>query len=84
MPVEQIKKGERVSIKISLYECFNAKVLDDDIYCTKGHHLGNRQDGTVGVIRLQRGEPLIFTVCQSCSDFERIGEAIPKEERGWK
>ena len=67
--------------KISLYECFNAKVMNDKIYCAKGHHLCKL--GKINLLRLKRGNSLIFKVCQNCSDFDRMGEPIPLQERGW-
>jgi len=70
-------------MKVSLYECFECKVKGEDIYCAKGHHLGSKQNGKVGLIRLARGDSLIFTFCQSCSDFDRMGDPIAPQERGW-
>lgn len=69
---------------ISLYECYNAKVGGEVIYCVKGHKLGAKADGTILTIRLQRGEPLVYKACQSCPDFDRMGEPLPTDERGWK
>jgi len=63
--------------KRSLYECFNARVKGDKIYCARGH------DGMIDVRRLERGAALVFDVCQNCSDFECMGEPVPKVERGW-
>ena len=68
------------SKKISLYECLNAKV-GKDIYCSKGHKLGDR--GTVTILQWKRGEPLVYEICQKCHDFNRMGEPILPEDRGW-
>lgn len=68
--------------KISLYECFNAKVVFNHICCSKGHPLMGKQDN-IGIVRLVRGEPLVFTSCQGCPDFERMGGPVAPAERGW-
>ena len=65
----------------SLYECANPLVNGDKIYCSKGHKLGAK--GTVEILRLVRGERLIYVECQGCEDFDRIGLPIPEIERGW-
>ncbi len=70
-------------MKISLYECFNAKVSKRKIYCVKGHHLGGTPTGTKNILALKRGEPLICETCQDCQDYEHIGEHISPEDRGW-
>lgn len=69
--------------KISLYECANARCLGDKIYCARGHHLGAREDGKVSMNRLKRGEPLVYAACRDCAGFDRNGDPIPKNERGW-
>jgi len=63
-------------MKRSLYQCFNAKVLGDEIYCDKGHLSEN-------ILRLARGTPLELSICQTCSDYDEMGPPIPKDERGW-
>jgi len=72
--------GER-----SLYECLHARVQGDRIYCEKGHPLREqgRRNGPLNIQRLARGEPLVLSICQECADFERTGEDIPCDERGW-
>ena len=69
--------------KISLRECENAKVLADEIFCCKGHHLGARKNGKIGILRLKRGEPLVYKTSQQCADFDSNGNPIQEEERGW-
>ena len=69
---------------ISLYECSHAKVKKTRIACEKGHHLGNCATGTIGIVRLIRGDALQFEACQLCEDFDRNGPPVPKNERGWK
>lgn len=70
--------------KRSLYECFNARVRGEHIYCAKGHSLNTRnRDGTISALRLARGEPLVMAVCQDCADFDSMGDPIPAEERGY-
>jgi len=71
-------------MKVSLYQCFHAKVNDQRIRCAKGHTLDTgRVDGTISIIRLMRGLPLELTYCQTCPDFSSMGPPIPKEDRGW-
>lgn len=69
------------AIKRSLYQCFNARVLGEDIYCSKGHEF--YRNGGINIRRLIRGERLELTVCQDCGDYLEMGPPIPKEERGW-
>ena len=70
--------------KRSLYQCFNAKVHEDCIYCAKGHKLWHSSsNGTISIHRLGRGQPLELTVCQSCPDYDEMGEPVPANERGW-
>lgn len=69
--------------KRSLYQCLNAKVKGDRIYCAKGHPIGRANDGTVPLVSLVRGASLQRTICQDCSDYDEMGPPIPKEERGW-
>ena len=64
----------------SLYQCYNAKCGIDEIFCSKGHEFGK---SNCNVSSLKRGDPLEYTVCQECTDFEFMGPPIPKEERGW-
>lgn len=69
----------------SLYRCGNAKVRGDKIQCDKGHRLWDgRLDGSISSLRLQRGSPLKFVVCQECKDFDDMGPEVPAEERGWR
>jgi protein-arginine kinase activator protein McsA len=71
-------------VKRSLYQCLNAKVMEDRIHCSKGHALSvMSSDGTVATTKLMRGEPLELTVCQNCPDYDEMGPPVPKNERGW-
>ena len=71
-------------MKRSLYQCGNARVLGDEIYCKAGRKLENRAyAGNISLRRLARGDPLILDVCQDCNEFDCMGPPIPKEERGW-
>lgn len=65
--------------KISLYECENAHVSGQKIYCTKGHELRN-----ASYMKLSYGHPLVCSGCQSCVDFSRNGPAVAREDMGWK
>jgi len=69
--------------KRSLYQCFNAKVLGENIYCAKGHRFTSQPSGFVHVFRLLRGCPLEMKVCQDCPDFLECGGPLPKNQRGW-
>jgi len=55
-------------MKISLYDCLNARypIRDEYIYCSKGYKLGN---GNVHIRQLDRGDKLVCTICQRCEDF---------------
>ena len=69
----------------SLFDCFNAKVHGEHIYCAKGHKLMKLsfQDHTVSIKRLQRGDPLELEACQNCPDFSSMGGPVLPEDRGW-
>lgn len=70
-------------LKRTLYDCFNAKVKGNTIYCAKGYSLGKKPTGMIETTRLARGAPLVYVVCQNCPDYSEIGPPIPREERGW-
>jgi hypothetical protein len=67
--------------KRSLYQCFNARVSGEKIYCAKGHLLGDK--GVLHIRALVRGKPLELSVCQTCSDYDEMGPPVAKEDRGW-
>ena len=68
----------------TLYECANALVKGETIYCDKGHKLCLRPgNGHVDISRLARGKRLAFKICQGCPDFDFMGLPVPPTERGW-
>lgn len=69
--------------KHSLYQCSNARVKGDVIYCKAMRVLAGNAKGDVNVRRLVRGERLELTICQSCVDYDEMGAPVPPEERGW-
>ncbi|MDN4186181.1 MAG: hypothetical protein QY871_03785 [Dehalococcoides mccartyi] len=70
--------------KRTLYECAHARVKGENIYCRKGYHLCMRPgNGHVDISRLARGQRLAFKSCQDCLDFDRIGQPVLPEDRGW-
>ena len=71
-------------IKRSLYQCFNAKVLSSELYCSKGHPFPLPNPGRIHIRALFRGKPLELVCCQSCPDFDEMGGPVKKEDRGWK
>ena len=78
------KAGMKEKVKRTLYECSHARVYGDRIRCGKGHPLLARtEDGGIAVRRLARGEPLAYSVCQGCPDFDCMGPPVPPEEKGW-
>ena len=65
----------------SLWDCLNAHYPDDIIHidyirCSKGHILGR---GNVHKKQADRGEPLIYEVCQKCEDFEPFDKPYKRE-----
>ena len=66
----------------TLYDCFNARVLGKVIFCSKGYILGRAKDGTIPVVKLERGSPLEIGVCQDCRDFDQMDGGVV-EDRGW-
>ena len=76
-------KRSNIVIKRSLYQCRNARVFNDRIYCSEGHKLGNIRGGKISISRLVRGDALEFNVCQGCKDYEKIGLPVLKGDRGW-
>ncbi len=74
-------------VKRSLYTCQNAQVRGDVIVCDKGYRFEgslSTRDGNISILRLQRGTPLEFTVCQKCPSFDYMGDPISEKERGWQ
>jgi len=70
--------------KLTLYECFHARVNSDRIYCGAGLHLSpTSNDGGLDIQRLARGEPLAISICQGCRYFDSMGPPLSPEERGW-
>ena len=70
--------------KRTLYECSHARVIGDRIRCRKGYQLLKRtEDGGIDVRRLTRGQPLAYSICQKCPDFDGMGPPVLPEERGW-
>ena len=70
-------------MRVSLYECLNARVKNGEIYCRKNHRLSRSVCSTVPLKSLQRGKPLVFATCKNCPDFCSMGGPVPEEERGW-
>ena len=71
-------------VKRQLYQCLHPKVRGDRIYCSKGYRLRNGfKDGTIPCRCLERGDPLICSICQDCGDYFEIGPPLKREDRGW-
>ena len=70
--------------KRTLYECGRAKVKGRRIYCAKGIALSREGDGSLDIRYLEEGHSLIMAVCQTCSEFKRIGQPVAEKERGWQ
>ena len=68
--------------KRSLYQCYEAKVLGDRVYCKCGYRLGVKQQ-SINVERLARGDALQLPCCQDCADYNEMGDPIKPNERGW-
>ena len=66
-----------------LWQCFNAKIFYDRILCSKGHKLSLAKDGGIEARRAERGSRLELATCQSCKDFECMGDGLDEEDRGW-
>jgi hypothetical protein len=78
------RKQKQPIQKRSLYQCFNARVKVDTIYCDHGISFNTKKgDGTLPLNRLVRGEPLELGVCQHCASYEEMGPPVFPEERGW-
>ncbi len=81
--------GKKIMRVRTLWDCRHAVVImacfkrGDRIGCRKGHRFGTH-DGTVPLLRAERGDPLIEAVCQECEDYESMGRMLAREERGWK
>ena len=70
--------------KRTLYECGWAKVHGRRIHCSQGISLSREADGTVDIQYLEKGHSLIMAVCQTCTEFTRIGLPVAEKDRGWK
>jgi len=66
-------------MKRQLYQCFNAKVNRTEVVCAKGHSF----EGRVTILNVARGAPLKMAICETCLDYDEMGEPLSKEERGW-
>ncbi len=63
-----------------LFQCSYAKCKGEVLYCAKGYKLGR----SASYNALQRGAPLVIDICRKCKDFSYMGEALKKEDRGFK
>lgn len=62
----------------SLYDCSHPLVYGIRVVCDKGHRLDQQgADGSLNVRLVDRGDPLVFTVCQNCTDYSPMGEPFP-------
>ena len=66
----------------SLYQCMNTRCDEEWIYCTKRHSLVKNKE-QIGIHNLERGDPLIFRVCQDCLDYDEMGGQMKRKDRGW-
>ncbi len=81
--VRRKKKKDKRHL-ITLYDCANARVKGECIYCDKGVSLSTDGNGTVSLDMAARGEPLVMPECQECQEFEMAAESFIKPiERGW-
>lgn len=68
----------------SLYQCGQAKVKNNHIYCAAGHSLNkSSKAGEIKTERLALGHELVLGVCQGCTDYIEIGCPLSAEDRGW-
>jgi hypothetical protein len=70
--------------KRTLYECGQAKVKGRRIYCSQGMALSRESDGTLDIKDLEEGHSLIMAVCQTCTEFTRMGQPVAEKDRGWQ
>ncbi len=70
--------------KRTLYECGWAKVRGRRIYCSQGMALSHEVDGSLDIKYLEEGNSLIMKVCQTCTEFTRIGQPVAAKDRGWQ
>lgn len=70
--VEELRDSRRKRFGRVAFDCFNLKVEDDRVHCTKGHHLGQAEDGTLALTLVLKG--ITPRVCRECQDFD--GEEI--------
>jgi hypothetical protein len=70
--------------KRTLYECGRARVKGQRIYCIQGIALSREGDGSLDIKYLAEGRSLIMNVCQTCTEFTRIGQPVGDKDRGWQ
>jgi hypothetical protein len=70
--------------KRTLYECGRAKVKARRIYCSQGMALSREGDGSLDIKYLEEGHSLIMAVCQTCTEFCRMGQPVAEKDRGWQ
>lgn len=58
-----------------LYDCFNAVVIDNRVFCRREHIFlssGKGKDGSLSLLSVLRGRT--SRVCRNCPDFDDGGE----------
>ena len=65
-----------------LYQCFNAKVIEGLIKCSKGHQLHFAGED-IPYSELESGKALVYKTCQGCPDFDYMGPELLKKDKGW-
>jgi len=83
-PCEKREKEGVIPVR-TLYDCSHARVYGSRIYCDKGYKLTRiSRDGSLDINRVEKGMPLVaMAICQSCPDFDCMGNPVLDNEKGW-
>ena len=57
----------------SLYDCVHALTQGKKVWCAKGHQFSK----AASIKAIQRGAPMVYSICQDCVDFEPFDNLVP-------
>lgn len=67
----QLREKRRSKGRIT-FDCFNAMVRGDRVYCKLGHVLSAKRDGGLTLVEVLRGRS--SPTCRKCSDYDDVDQ----------
>lgn len=61
------EKRKREGMNLT-FDCFNARYLENDVFCRAGHKLSRASNGCLTLIAVLRGRTAL--VCRNCPDYK--------------